>query len=60
MFPNSTEFETLSGNLISVISNYLLQLLILKGFHSKLTVTGNIDYKRNYQFFNDIEFKKNF
>ena len=60
MFPNSTEFETLSGNLISVISNYLLQLLILKGFHSKLIVTGNIDYKRNYQFFNDIEFKKDF
>ena len=58
VFLNSIEFETFSGNLTSLISEHLPQLLILKDFHRKSTVANNIVYERNYQFFNDDEFKK--
>ena len=57
IFLNSIEFETFSGNLTSLISDHLPQLLILKDFHRKSTVANNIVYERNYQFFNDDEFK---
>ena len=46
----SIEFETFSRNLTSVISDHLPQLLILKDFHGKSTVTNNIACERNYQF----------
>ena len=57
IFLNSIEFETFSGNLISLISDHLPQLLILKAFHRKSTVTNNIVYERNYRFFNNNKFK---
>ena len=57
IFLNSIEFETFSRNLTSPISDHLPQLLILKDFHRKSTVTNNIVYASNYQFFNDNEFK---
>ena len=57
IFLNSIEFETFSGNLTSIISDHLPQLLILKDFHRKSIVTNNIVYERNYQLFNDNEFK---
>ena len=47
---------TFSRNLTSQISDHL-QLLILKDFHCKFSVTNNIVYERNYQFFNNNEFK---
>ena len=42
IFLNSIEFETFSRNLTSQISDHLPQLLILKDFHRKSTVTSNI------------------
>ena len=57
IFLNSIEFEIFSGNLTSLISDHLPQLLMLKDFHRKLTVTNNIVYERNYRFLNDNEFK---
>ena len=57
VFRNSIEFKTFSGNLTSPISDNLPQLLILKDFLRKSTVTNNIVYKRNYRFFDNNEFK---
>ena len=58
IFLNSFKFETFSGNLTSLISDHLPQILILlKGFHRKSTVKNNSDYERNYRFFNGNEFK---
>ena len=45
IFLNSIEFETFSGNLTSLISDHLPQLLILKDFHRKSTVANNIVYE---------------
>ena len=47
IFLNSVEFETLSGNLASLMSDNLPQLLILKDFHCKDTVTNHFLYERN-------------
>ena len=60
IFLNSIGFRTFSINLISLISDHLAQLLILKDFHHKSTVTNNIVYEKNYQFFNDNKFKNDF
>ena len=57
IFLNSIEFDTFSGNLTSLISDYLPQLSIPKDFHRKSIVTNNIFYERNYRFFNDNKFK---
>ena len=54
---NSIEFKTFSGNLASIISDHLPQLLILKDFYRKSIVTNSIVYERNYQLFNDNKFK---
>ena len=57
IFLNSIKFETLSGILTSLICDPLPQLLILKDFHRKPTVTNNIVYERNCRFFNNNEFE---
>ena len=50
IFLNSVEFETFSSNLISLISDYLQQLLVLKDFHCKSTVTNNTVYEKTIGF----------
>ena len=47
IFLNSVEFETFFGNLASLMSDNLPQLLILKDFHCKDTVTNHFLYERN-------------
>ena len=41
----------------SLISGHFPELLILKYFYHKSTVTNNIFYERKYRFFNDGNFK---
>ena len=53
IFLESTEFETFSGNLTSLICDHLRPLLIIKDLHRKSTVTNNIVYERKRRFFNE-------
>ena len=58
IFMNSLEYDTFSGNLITLISDRLPQFLILKNFHRKYINTSQVVYKRPYKFYNEDEFKK--
>ena len=64
IFLISIEFNTISGNLTSQISDHLLQFLILKDFYHKTLINSNnvrnwtkLIIEQNYRFFNHDEFK---
>ena len=57
IFLNSIEFNSFSDNLISQISDYFPQFLILKDFYHKTLINSNNVFERNYRFFSHDEFK---
>ena len=58
IFFNSSEYQSVSGNLIIEISDHLIQFLILEGFIKESSLPETNLFKRDIRNFNEREFEE--